>query len=176
MITHTAEIEESLLKDDELREWRQIDALSRAPVAGGTIRYAAVTLALTTVLVLLCVLISSVVNDSFTEGLLTVPLVFLAATVLMVGGMATFKYPGKISDKAALECARAKRAFLARIRYESRVQQSDARDYGSDHDSHPFPITGHYDPQRYYRYSTDERSYMRENGITADEYDANRPD
>lgn len=75
--------------------------------------------------------------------------------------------------------------YLADIGYESRVsidekkKAVDVENKGNDEgwdQRRGYPITGRFDPARYYSYSKSQRDYMRATGMDADTYDSNMPD
>lgn len=71
--------------------------------------------------------------------------------------------------------------YLADIGYEGRVSNDASKKAAraeagwSGEDGPSYPITGNYDPVRFYSYSKDQRDYMRMTGMDADTYDSNMP-
>lgn len=64
--------------------------------------------------------------------------------------------------------------YLAEIGYSGRKPEPKREvRYLSADDGPRYPVTGGYDPQRYYSYSREERQFMHDRGMDADLYDSN---
>ncbi|TFD59594.1 hypothetical protein [Cryobacterium sp. Hh38] len=116
-------------------------------------------------------------TDWFTNAHAVIVLIVVVGPTIAVAIWYEFKWAANAKQEAIAE-------FIARINKEQTrklLERLDRDDFddddsgGSGSGGAYYPITGHYDPQRYYSYTRGEREIMRIYGMDADTYDSNWP-
>ena len=169
------DLDEKLLKQAELAEYQRITAIKSVPIIGIGLLIACIA---TAVIISVASLGSQAIRSAEgDQALIEIVLTLVVIGLTIIGGWLTFTLPLGRKDAAMARYRRELSGFKDRIGYERRARlarSSSGSAERDDYDDRPrYPITGNYDPRRYYSYSKSQREYMLLTGMDADTYDAN---
>lgn len=156
------EIEENLLSPEDLKEFQEIKSLLNVQGASRDILRSTLGAATLITLIVVGNLLLSHFFPSIADIIGGLALFSSIGLIMLFAGGSLATYL-KAKEKANSQYVVALAKFKRRISYKS----------GGGNPAPHYPVTGNYDPKRYYSYTASQRAYMRSVEIDADTYDSN---